>query len=91
MIGTFAPFAIAPQIGDPPLDACTPAIAAPPATRVLQCLAFLRELAGGRDGHPLDARSCECGLRLGRVDPTLLNSQISVNELRNVGYYNVYV
>src|SRR6266699_5961328 len=76
VIGTFAPSVIASQAGDAPLDACTPAIAAPPGARVLQRSAILRELTGSRDGHPLDARSGERGLRLGRVDPTISGQQV---------------
>jgi hypothetical protein len=75
-IGTFAPAVIASQAGDPALDACTSALAAPPGARVLQRPAFLRERALGRDGHPLDARSGERGLRLRRVDPTISSQRV---------------
>src|SRR5206468_4411949 len=42
-----------------------------PRARVFQCVAFLRELAGGRNGHSLDACGGELRLRLGRVDTSI--------------------
>src|SRR5512142_1385441 len=54
VIGAFTPPEIPSQARNAALDARTPAIAALEASRALDSLAFLRELACRRDGHPLD-------------------------------------
>src|SRR5260370_35541129 len=54
VIGAFAPTKVPPQTRNAPLDTRTPPIAALPAPRALERLAFLRSLARCRDGHPLD-------------------------------------
>src|SRR2546423_7487318 len=71
MIAACAPSIIASQARDSPLDARTPAIAAPPGARVFQRFAFLGKFAGGWDRHPLDACGGERGLCLGRVDAAI--------------------
>src|SRR5260370_28453103 len=69
VIGAFAPAKVPPQTRNAPLDARTPAIAALPAARALERLAFLRELARRRDGHPLDPGRQHALLRLRRLHP----------------------
>src|SRR5256885_15907275 len=65
MIAACAPSIIASQARDSPLDARTPAIAAPPGARVFQRFAFLGKFAGGWDRHPPDACGGGRGLLLG--------------------------
>src|SRR5260370_30514620 len=69
VIGAFAPAKVPPQTRNAPLDARTPPIAALPAARALERLAFLRQLARPRDGHPLDPGGRQAPLPLRRLHP----------------------
>src|SRR5258706_4954111 len=64
----FTPTKVPSQAGNEALDARTPAIAPPPTARALQGLPFFGELARGGNGHALDARFLQSGLRLRRMD-----------------------
>src|SRR5260370_3893423 len=75
VIGAFAPAKVPPQSRNGPLDARTPAIAALPAARALERLAFLRELARRRDGHPLDPGGQQALLGLRRLHPPVASHQ----------------
>src|SRR5258708_21075571 len=75
VIGAFAPAKVPPQTRNAPLDARTPAIAARRAPRALDRLAFLRELARRRDGHPLDPGGHQALLGLRRMHPPVASQQ----------------
>src|SRR6266851_5142309 len=76
VIPASAPAVIPSQARNAALDARAPAIPAPPGARVLQGLAFWRELAGGRDSYALDSGCLEALLRLCPVDPAISGYQV---------------
>src|SRR5260370_7766961 len=75
VIGAFAPTKVPPQTRNAPLDTRTPPIAALPAPRALERLAFLRELARCRDGHPLDPGGQQALLGFRRMHPPVASHQ----------------
>src|SRR5260370_26329442 len=75
VIGAFAPAKVPPQTRNAPLDARTPPIAALPAARALNRLAFLRELARRWDGYPLDPGGQQALLGLRRMHPPVASHQ----------------
>src|SRR5437660_1420219 len=76
MIAAFAPAKVPPQAGNAAFDARTPAIAPFPRAGVFQGLAFLRQLARGWDGYPLDPGGFELLLRVRRMYASIARHQI---------------
>src|SRR4051812_27403487 len=71
----FAPAIIAPQARNATLDTRSPPIPAPEGSCAFQSLAFLGELARGRDRHPFDSYLLEFLFRLGTRNPTISHHQ----------------
>src|SRR5579885_3040169 len=75
MIAAFAPAIVAPQTGNPPLNPCSPPIAAPKGGRAFPGSTLLRCLAHRRNRHLLDPCGFELLLRIGSVDSTISGHQ----------------
>src|SRR5712691_6625767 len=76
MRGTLTPPVVASEARDSPLDARTPAIAAPPSARAFHRTAFCRDFARCRNRHVLDSRFHQLGLCLCRVDSAISGDQV---------------